>query len=327
MLTAAGGEEGLELARQILPDVIVTDIHMPGTDGRSVLRLVRNDPNLAHKQVVLMTGNPRDVTPRSGMELGADDFLVKPFGLDELTRCIEARLQRAKVNWRVEDTVVAKLRANLHKTLPHEFFTPLAGMLGLVEILKDGREDMPATEYADILSDIEKSGWRLQRTLRNYLLMINDDSVELRDTMLPAESVRQAVEAGAKSAADRAGRTADMKLAIEPVSIRGETTDLAVIVEELVDNACGFSKRGSPIVVELDAHGVLQVEDCGRGMTAGQVARVGAFQQFDREKFEQQGLGLGLALVQRLAAGCGARFALNSVAGKGTKAKVEFRSV
>lgn len=324
VLTAAGGEEGLALARKHLPDVIVTDIHMPGTDGRSVLRMVREDPNLGHKQVVLMTGNPRDITPRSGMELGADDFLVKPFGLDELIRCVEARLQRGRVNWRVEDKVITSLRANLHKALPHEFFTPLAGIVGLVEILKAECEEMPPAEMRDILSDIEKSGWRLQRTLRNYLLIINDQGVKRREEMLGGESVREAIANGARTAAERAGRASDLQLVITPVPIRGDPADLAAMVEELVDNACSFSAKGSAVSIRMEGRGVLEVEDRGRGMTAEQRARIGAFQQFDRGKFEQQGLGLGLALVQRLADACGARFSLQSTPGAGTRATLAF---
>ncbi|HRE79628.1 MAG TPA: hybrid sensor histidine kinase/response regulator, partial [Opitutaceae bacterium] len=316
--------EGLALARQNLPDVIVTDIRMPGTDGRSVLRMVREDPNLGHKQVVLMTGNPRDITPRSGMELGADDFLVKPFGLDELIRCVEARLQRGRVNWRVEDKVITSLRANLHKALPHEFFTPLAGIIGLVEILKDECEKMPPAEIKNILTDIETSGWRLQRTLRNYLLIINEEGTKPRTSMLPGESVRDVIAQNAQTVADRAGRTSDLQLEIEAVSICGDSADLAAMVEELVDNACNYSTQGSPVSVRLNGRGVLEVEDRGRGLTSEQKRRIGAFQQFDREKFEQQGLGLGLTLVKRLAKACGARFSLQSSPGSGTCVILEF---
>jgi signal transduction histidine kinase len=324
VLTATSGEEGLAEAKRKLPDVIVSDIHMPGTDGRAVLRAIREDPSLGHKQFVLMTGNPHDVTPRSGMELGADDFLVKPFGLDELLRCVEARLQRAQVHWRVEDRVVSGLRANLHKVLPHEFFTPLAGILGLVELLKEGHAEMSAAEVREYLDDIEKSGWRLQRTLRNYLLILEAGRTERpREEALDAAVTLNAIENGATTAAHRAGRAGDLRLVLQPVGVRGDAADLKAIVEELVDNACHFSPHGTPLTVRLEASGALVVEDRGRGMSPEQIEQLGAFRQFDREKVEQQGLGLGLALVQRLAAACGARFALQSSAGRGTTARVE----
>ncbi len=74
------------------------------------------------------------------------------------------------------------------------------------------------------------------------------------------------------------------------------------MVEELVDNACKFSRQGTPVEVELSAEGLLSITDQGRGMTAAEIEQIGAFRQFDRKKHEQQGLGLGLVLVQKLAA-------------------------
>lgn len=323
--TATSGEEGLAVARRKLPDLILSDIHMPGTDGRSVLRAIREDPALSHKQVVLMTGNPTQATPRAGMELGADDFLIKPFGFDDLTRCVAARLQRAKVHWRVEDRVVAELRANVHKVLPHEFFTPLAGLLGLVNILKDDFENTPKHEVREMLGEVEKCGWRLQRSLRNYLLIIQATPDETRALeKLPAEIVREVVENAAQSSTTRLDRGADLRLALTPCSILCRPGDLGILVEELVDNACSFSPRGSEIHVKLDATGVMTVKDHGRGMTQDQMDRIGAFQQFERGKFEQQGLGLGLALVQRLALVGRARLNFTSEPDHGTTVRLEF---
>lgn len=136
ILTAGTGDDGIALARQHLPDLIISDINMPGTDGRSVLQTLRADPQLGTKQIVLMTGNTTAFTPRTGMNPGADDFLVQPFSLEDVLRCVEARLKRADLNWRVEDRILADLRRALASTLPHEPFTPLAGILGLTEILR-----------------------------------------------------------------------------------------------------------------------------------------------------------------------------------------------
>src|ERR1700733_7534066 len=136
VIEAVNGTEGLALARQHLPDLILTDVHMPGGDGSTLLRDIRQDPALRSKQVVLMTGRPDLVTPRKGMEEGADDFLVKPGGLSALLSCVEARFSRASISWRVEDQMLAQLRSSVPSNLPHEFFTPLAGIIGLLEILR-----------------------------------------------------------------------------------------------------------------------------------------------------------------------------------------------
>jgi two-component system sensor histidine kinase/response regulator len=76
--------------------------------------------------------------------------------------------------------------------------------------------------------------------------------------------------------------------------------------------------------VELSAGGQLIITDRGRGLTAEEISCIGAFQQFDRKKYEQQGLGLGLVLVQKLTALCQAEFSINSVPGEGTRVQIAF---
>src|SRR5271167_2878085 len=74
VIEASTGDQGIEFARQHLPDLILSDISMPGKDGQEVLHSIRQHPELSTKQVVLMTGQTHLVTLRKGMELGADDF-------------------------------------------------------------------------------------------------------------------------------------------------------------------------------------------------------------------------------------------------------------
>jgi len=328
VITAEAGAEGVELARRHLPDLILCDINMPGMDGQNVLRALREDAAVGPKQIVLMTGNIRSITPRDGMALGADDFLVKPIGNQELLRCVEARLRRAQLHWRVEDRVVADLRSSLQSTLPHEFFTPLAGMVGLVEVLRGDLAQLKPEEITEMLDEIERSGWRLHRTLKNYLSALDlEAGVEVASpatAVVPASRVATALTAGIDAAMKRQKRQADLTTRIDPAAVFGFPEEISAIVEELVDNACSFSRRGTPIEVGFDATGKLTVTDQGRGMSAEQQNAVGAFRQFDRKKYEQQGLGLGLMIVRKLATRCGASFTLESQEGAGTRALVAF---
>ena len=84
VLEAANGEDGLALARSHLPDVILSDVMMPGMDGRSMVRALRSDPETDFLAVVLLTAQAEDAQRLSGLELGADDYLVKPFSMREL---------------------------------------------------------------------------------------------------------------------------------------------------------------------------------------------------------------------------------------------------
>jgi DNA-binding NarL/FixJ family response regulator len=96
VLAAADGRAGVELARTRKPDIILCDVMMPEMDGYAVIQTLRGDPTTAAIPFIFLTakGEKRDV--RSGMNLGADDYLTKPVTATDLLSAIEARMTRAK---------------------------------------------------------------------------------------------------------------------------------------------------------------------------------------------------------------------------------------
>jgi two-component system, sensor histidine kinase and response regulator len=328
VLLAESGSAGLEIARQQWPDLILTDVNMPSGNGQVLLQQIRNDPELVNKQVVLMTGRPDLVTPRGAMEAGADDFLMKPVGRDALLRCMEARLNRAEIHWRVEDRMLNTLRSSLHTNLPHEFFTPLAGIIGLSEILLAEPPNFTPEEVHGFHHDIHESALRLHRTLRNYLLILEfQDSSDPSPGEVPVPSLTEweaGIRSGVSMAARQNKRSEDIVLVIEGAPLAVRASDLTLMVEELVENACKFSRRETPIEIHFDSHGTLTVTDHGRGLAAEEIRQIGVFRQFDRKKYEHQGLGLGLVLVQKLASRYSAGFSIKSEPGKGTSIEIAF---
>ena len=93
--SAATGREGLELTRRERPHLILCDVTMPEINGHQVLEKLRSQPETAEIPLVFLTahGERRDI--RTGMDLGADDYLVKPVGASELLACVHARLKRS----------------------------------------------------------------------------------------------------------------------------------------------------------------------------------------------------------------------------------------
>jgi signal transduction histidine kinase len=330
VIEASSGDEGIELAKKHLPDLILSDISMPGKDGQAVLQTIRQHPELSTKQVVLMTGQTHLVTQRRGMELGADDFLVKPVSLGDLLRCVEARLERAQIHWRVEDRMLSKLRGTLRSNLPHELFTPLGGIIGLSDVLQADYANLSPEEIQDFLKDIHQSAMRLHRTLRNYLLMLDLEAVSEKGVTVTEQLLREEVErnlmSGIQTAIDYHKRAEDVVVHLETCGVVALPGDVSLIGEELVDNACKFSRKGTPIKIHFGTDAVLKITDEGRGMSSEEITQVGTFQQFDRKKHEQQGLGLGLALVQKLAAKCGATVSIESQLGQGTTVTIAFQA-
>ncbi len=93
-LAAANGREGLALAGSEMPDLILCDILMPEMDGHQVLQALRANPKNAATPFVFLTAKGEKTDQRTGMNLGADDYLVKPVSRDELIASVEARLMR-----------------------------------------------------------------------------------------------------------------------------------------------------------------------------------------------------------------------------------------
>ena len=96
-VAAANGREGLEAARREKPDVILCDVMMPELDGYGVLQELQANPSLARTPFIFLTAKGEKDDLRSGMNLGADDYLTKPVSNADLVKAIEARLRRSKL--------------------------------------------------------------------------------------------------------------------------------------------------------------------------------------------------------------------------------------
>jgi len=97
VLEAASGEEGLNLAKAELPDLVLSDVTMAGMDGFAVLQGLRSRAETSSIPVILMTGRPDKADARFSMEQGADDYLSKPFSAKTLITAVQVRLERRQV--------------------------------------------------------------------------------------------------------------------------------------------------------------------------------------------------------------------------------------
>ncbi|EEF62877.1 response regulator transcription factor [Pedosphaera parvula] len=100
VLLAEDGRMGLELALAARPDLILCDVMMPGMDGHGLLQVLRADNRTAHLPFIFLTARADKQDARTGMNLGADDYLTKPVAKSDLLAAISSRLQRAEVQKR-----------------------------------------------------------------------------------------------------------------------------------------------------------------------------------------------------------------------------------
>ncbi len=105
VMTANSGIEGLQLARRHRPDLFILDIMMPGVDGYQVCRQIRGDPLLQDVPVLFLTAKAKDEDKIEGFRAGGDDYLVKPFNMQELELRVKAILRRIGPE-KIEDNTV-----------------------------------------------------------------------------------------------------------------------------------------------------------------------------------------------------------------------------
>ena len=96
VLTANNGEEAVTLTRKELPDLVLTDVRMPKMTGYEACRLIKADPTTRHIPVVFLSAKGQEAEVQSGLAAGADEYLLKPFAPDQLTRKVAEILNKAK---------------------------------------------------------------------------------------------------------------------------------------------------------------------------------------------------------------------------------------
>lgn len=288
-VSAPDGTQGVEAARAHAPDLIICDIVMPNLDGYGTLKALRDNPGTATIPFIFLTGQSGKGDMRQGMASGADDFLTKPIMMGELVAAIRARLQKQAIVKEDTERKLDELRVNLSLSLPHEIRTPLSGIIGFAEVLRDDVKSLGAEEISEMAKIILKSATRLGHMVENFLTFAQLEMLSATSTPKAFMGKDSTVmfDLHIEEIIDKKGkdyeRPDDVKL-----SLGGAEASISIqsgkrIVEELVDNAFKFSKRGQLIEVAtkaLDNVWELTVKDHGVGMESKDIAQIGGTNSF-----------------------------------------------
>ena len=333
---AENGRVGVEKAKGFLPDLIISDIMMPLLDGHGVIRELKQDETTSQIPFIFLTAKSELKDLREGMELGADDYLNKPFTADELINAIQVRIQKADKTKEIAESKLDELRSNIIYSLPHEMKTALGGIATTVEVLIDMDEAFSKDERFEMYGMIKDSALRLDALIKKNLLYANLEIIN-SDKSKAAELKKHTTSEIKKSLSEilndksaRYRRAEDWNLVCnEDVKIKVSKDNLLNILDEVIDNAFRHSKTGNRITISVennseDTHLIIIVRDEGRGISVENLQKIGAFMQFDRNKFEQQGLGLGLIITKKLTEVHDGIFEIKSEEGKFTEVRISF---
>lgn len=141
--TATNGRAGVDLAQKEKPDLIVCDIMMPELDGYGVLHILSKNDEMAKTPFIFLTAKTEKTDIRKGMNLGADDYLTKPFDDTDLLNAIEARLRKSAMQQRTYESTAEGL---------DQFISDARHVLSLKDLGKD-KQEKTFRKKADIFSE------------------------------------------------------------------------------------------------------------------------------------------------------------------------------
>ncbi|MHB1050964.1 MAG: ATP-binding response regulator [Bacteroidota bacterium] len=332
---AKNGLEGWESVGRKIPDLILCDVNMPVMDGHALLSKLKEVPAYAGIPFLFLTGNSDKSDMRKGMELGADDYITKPFTTNELISAVQTRLHKKHSVQKYYETRFDDIKTSFVSSLPHEFRTPLNGILGFSQVLQE-ETDLPADEVKNIGALIHKSGERLRHLLENMVLFgqiqfwVNDREKIAEFRTDNFTTLLEELQRTADVLMIRHERPGAVHISASDSIIHISSVHLAKVLEETIDNALKFSEAGTTVLVSAagnESETTVTVRDSGRGMSKEQLNAITAFQQFQRRYYEQQGAGLGLVIAKSLVELYGGKFEIDSTEKKGTTVKLSFRTI
>lgn len=306
VLSANNGQIGVNLAYENKPDLIICDINMPIMDGYEVLKFIRNNPETMSIPFIFLTARGDKSDYRLGMELGADDFISKPYTDVEILNAVRTRLKKHGQIQQAHKSELDQLRKNIASTLPHELKTPLSVILAYSEMLGKSFKEMEESEISEMIEAINSSGKRLLRMFNNYtfytsLFDFKFDSNISKEllTEFPEQEIRRVISE--LEALNKKEYNLLLKIEDKPISVL--ISHFKKITEELIDNAVKFSDDNNEVQIQsyiLNNKYYIEFNNKGIEFPKDKIEKIGGFMQFGRTDFEQQGIGLGLAIVQKI---------------------------
>lgn len=319
---AGSGEEALAALQEFSAEVVLLDVVIPGIDGYETCRRITTDPRHAATKVILLSSIGATQERLRGYEVGASDYLVKPFAPAELLAKVDVflALRAAQEESRAKSEFVADIS--------HEIRTPMTAILGYSENLRDPA--LPEAARQEAIDTIWRNGQHLLELINNILDLSKIEANRMHlewGACDPTEIIGEVV-AMMRPRADGVG----LQLTAEcdgdvPVRIHSDRTRIKQVLINLVGNALKFTKEGSVrIKARLRADTAagpafeIDVIDTGPGIEGDQIERLcEPFVQADATVTRRfGGTGLGLSISRRLARMLGGDIAIRSRPGEGS---------
>ncbi len=295
VISANSGKEGIKSAIRYHPDLIICDIMMPEMDGYEVIKTLQHNQSTFNIPFLFMTAKTAKSDYRLGMELGADDYITKPYEDNDILHAIEARLKKKKEIDNYFDKQLDNMHSYIASSLPNKLRHPLNTIIGYSQILKNKYGELEEKEAQDMLDSVLYAGKRLLELIINYTYYTTLLDLSLSGEKYPPETTRHSqtvIYNGALDIAAKYNRHKDLKLVLEDSALNIADSHLHKIVTELTDNAFKYSGPGTEVSVRSfvqDNYYYIKFNNEGKGFSREQLSKIGPLIQFGCTEREKDG--------------------------------------
>jgi signal transduction histidine kinase len=315
--SAGDGAEALALLKKNRPDLVLTDVMMPGTSGLDLCRAIKEDPSLQHIPVILLTARGESEAALEGYEAGADDFVSKPFHTKVLQARIRAHLKMRGLSLQLADQARLASAGTLAAGLAHEVKNPLNAAVNAVKVLEKGGSSRVSNErLMDIVIDA------LHR-IDGVISALDAHARPADGTDLTPCNVRNAIESTLNLLEHKIRGRVTVHQDYETTGdVFAPARAFNQVLLNLVDNS--IRSGAENIWIELrqaDKQVSVAVADDGPGVPPDMVHRI--FDPFFTTRVEGEGTGLGLHLSRRIAQECGGELRYEPRPGGGARFVME----
>ncbi|WP_449244967.1 ATP-binding response regulator [Desulfobacca acetoxidans] len=310
---AFDGEEALQAVLKENPDLLILDIMMPKLDGYEVLRRLKKQDEYRNLPVILLTAKKEIPDKLKGLDIGADDYITKPFNPQELLARVRSLMSlREEQERRAQDERLSALD-QMVEGVAHEIRNPVTAIGGfarrLYERLPNGTQEK---QYAEVIVNESK---RLEQMVRQIVeaTVISIPSLRKRDIN---EVIVEAL-AACQEKLNESQVTAKLELAEDLPPLIMDAGNMRRVIAHLISNAVNAMPSGGALTIisaRRNHYGQIQVSDTGVGIPSKILPHI--FDPFFTTK--SSGPGLGLAMVHKIIKQHGGQISVETEPNKGT---------
>jgi signal transduction histidine kinase len=339
---ASSGEEALSFLEKSVPDLILTDIFMPGMNGIELCKIIKNNPKTRNIPVVAVTTAKSILRLKEALEAGASDYMIKPFQHDELLARVRSHIKTKRLIDELQNSKRELLysneklgEANNRKieflaTVAHDLRTPLTSIQTYSELL--GMKNVAINDQKEFVEIIRLEVMRMSGLIKNYLDISRMESAA--GIYAKADVDLSAMAAYFAKIYDTMAKKKSIlftsSIKIPDLTVTGNKERLEQVLANLLDNAVKYTQPGgkitfslSQITAENRKLAEITVSDNGIGIAPD--AKQFLFKKFHylHDGTESvNGLGLGLAICKEIVDGHGGKIELESEPDKGSTFRV-----